>query len=159
MGRPPKSIEEHKRDGTYRQDRHGSRSEIVIDGKPKRPLGMSADAKKHWDSFVPMLTARGVLTAADTNGLVMMCELWSEWQAAKRIKRKAGDIDQQAKRLRMIRSLATEWREHAGKYGLNPIDRRRIEGGEAPLPPLPPGDSEKKEGVAGFVGFRQQRKA
>ena len=67
MGRPQKSVEALKFEGTYREDRHGSRarpdSPPISTPTPSREL--FGDAKKIWDAIVPDLVEDGMATKHD----------------------------------------------------------------------------------------------
>ena len=63
-GRPRKSIEAHKRDGTYREDRHGK--ETRIESKPDKPLWLSPQAETLWDIEFDRLCGHWVLYPGDS---------------------------------------------------------------------------------------------
>ena len=64
-GRPPKPLEEHRRDGT--EPSGGARPAVQLGGRerPDVPPGLDADARKVWDVVVEDLTAGNVLDRAD----------------------------------------------------------------------------------------------
>lgn len=84
-GRPRKPVEQLKREGRFRKDRHGDRSEPVIDDVPTRPKTLTGEAKALWDEVVPALIKAGVARATDAPLLVSMCELWALYRAAHKV--------------------------------------------------------------------------
>lgn len=125
-GRPRTPTAKLKLHGDYRSDRHGDRAaEPKPSGKPVKPAGMAKDAAAHWDAVVPGLVATGVATAADAPALAAMCQWHAEYLTAKRKTVK------DRKRLMMMVSAHREWMQLASKFGLTPVDRARIQVGEA----------------------------
>lgn len=126
MGRPRKPTEKHVRDGTLRKDRHGSRTkQPKFDGEPERPAGLSADARKHWETIVPALIAQGVAKSIDAPALAAMCEQWGEYCAAKRLK--VYDLKEKRQRQMLINAALRAWRDLAARFGMTPTDRAKIE--------------------------------
>lgn len=55
-GRPPKPLEDHVRDGTYRPKRHGGVPDTdPVAGPPPKPAKLSAEESAEWDLIVPGL--------------------------------------------------------------------------------------------------------
>lgn len=67
-----KSNEQHKKDGTYRKDRHGAFD--LPPSIPKQPYGMSVEAKLEWDKLTPVLLKIGMITEADSLAVKLLCE-------------------------------------------------------------------------------------
>lgn len=65
-GRPPKTIEQHKADGTYQPVRHAKRLKIpTITEAPPPPADFDAAHKAAWSVFCETLKQHNVLTGAD----------------------------------------------------------------------------------------------
>lgn len=66
MGRPPKSVEEHKSNGTYKPSRHDGRG---ISIKPLEtlpaPVSLSKRAAEKWNEIVPAMLAAGLVSVVD----------------------------------------------------------------------------------------------
>lgn len=67
MGRPPKSIEDHKANGTYKPSRHDGRG-ISIEPLEKlpAPINLSKKASEKWDELVPAMLEAGFISIVDT---------------------------------------------------------------------------------------------
>src|SRR5437660_34458 len=66
--------------GTYRADRAAGREAAPI-GKPSCPSWMTdPDAKKEFRRLVKLLTAMGLVGAADSNLLVRYVTAWVRWR-------------------------------------------------------------------------------
>ncbi|MCP3852926.1 MAG: phage terminase small subunit P27 family, partial [Gammaproteobacteria bacterium] len=48
----------------------------------KMPVGMSADAKKHWKQVSKQLKEAGILTNLDITALMIYCETYAQWKDA-----------------------------------------------------------------------------
>lgn len=126
MGRPRKPTTQHLRDGTLNTTRHAGRiHEPKYDDKPVRPKGMSKDAQAMWDFVVPGLASKGVAVMIDSPALESMCEAWSEYKAAKRLR--PALLEDKARVQRMINNCRRAWVEIAARFGLSPSDRARLE--------------------------------
>lgn len=77
-GRPPKPLELHKLEGTFRHDRHDAAdSQFRPDGTPEDQFNLGTHAMWLWDHLVPQLTDKKVATRLDTVALTEMCR-WYE---------------------------------------------------------------------------------
>lgn len=75
-GRPPKPLEKHEEDGTYRKDRHETR----VDGKvPPSVLPCPADLGEHgaelWKRICSTLP-KELITKLDSDALLSYCQTW-----------------------------------------------------------------------------------
>ncbi len=66
MGRPPKSIEEHKNNGTYKPSRHDGRGISIepLETLPA-PVSLSKRAAEKWNEIVPAMLAAGLVSVVD----------------------------------------------------------------------------------------------
>jgi P27 family predicted phage terminase small subunit len=84
-----KSIEQQKRDGTYRADRHAGPeppSEI-----PPSPTWLDREAKAEWKRLAPQLVKMVGLAKVDRGALATYCQTWSQWYQAVMFVRKNGE--------------------------------------------------------------------
>lgn len=61
-----KTVEQHKKDGTYRKDRHEGRGvtlDTVVELKP--PKKLTKEAKEKWNEIIPVLTKAGLISIVD----------------------------------------------------------------------------------------------
>jgi P27 family predicted phage terminase small subunit len=95
-GRPPKPTLLHQEQGTYRNDRHGSRSEPEYAvGLPEPPSHLDIVAKRRYAEVGALLVDKGVLTEADQGILALYADAWSNWVAA--VRRVRAEERQQAR--------------------------------------------------------------
>ncbi|MCH9776451.1 MAG: phage terminase small subunit P27 family [Planctomycetes bacterium] len=72
MGRPRKSIEQHKRDGTFQKCRHqGPELESNELPVPEDIKGAAAEA---WQELAPILASMGILSEADSMAFRLLCD-------------------------------------------------------------------------------------
>lgn len=124
-GRPPKSIDDLKVFGGYRDDRHGERaeSEPEVSGLPERPKGLTKDERWLWDLVVAEFGESGPVRKIDGPALLQACRLWglllrAEKEAAK---------DPLDKNTRVaVTGYYAAWDRAAAKLGLTPRDRRSV---------------------------------
>lgn len=66
-----KTVEEHKKDGTYRKDRHGGIELTMepLDALPP-PVDLTKEAAKAWAEIVPALLSAKLITIADKAALI-----------------------------------------------------------------------------------------
>lgn len=82
MGRPKKSVDQHLKDGTYRQDRHGPvPAPPASDAPPvpRKPAGMTPEAGAVWVELVPLLA--GAVRERDVRRLADLCAWWARFDA------------------------------------------------------------------------------
>jgi hypothetical protein len=83
-----KTVDEHKLDGTYRKDRHGSASDSASEddskaftaGRLKMPKDYPPEKQAIWKMLFGPLQRRRTLTKADSPGAVVIVEMWMRWQ-------------------------------------------------------------------------------
>jgi len=127
MGRPPKPTKQHLLHGTYREDRHGDRLDVLTpDGAPDMPEGLSAGQSQVWQMVVDSLPAE-VLSAGDAIelvGLVVWHELFERLAEAVR----ECDVRDKAAYSLTIR-MGQAWNHVSailGKFGMSPGDRAKL---------------------------------
>ena len=79
-GRPPKSSHEHVADGTFRKDRHGSRTELhVTPAALQSPFEDGTEERAAWDRIVTTLPPEQI-THLDFDKLSVYCEAWGQYR-------------------------------------------------------------------------------
>lgn len=107
-GRRAKSPEMLKLNGTYREDRHGDRADLQVGGEPKRPTHLKGEARKLWNTVVPVLVEQGYASELDSQSLTAMCEWWAEYRSA---------ADEQVEDAKGLADLAEAIRQLAAACG------------------------------------------
>jgi len=98
--------------GTYRADRHGSRSDAPQpSGEVRKPAFVKAGAARLWAQYAPSLEAQGVLTSWDVDMFGVWCVLMADFQKSPQ---------------RFTAALMTQMRALASSFGLVPTDRERL---------------------------------
>lgn len=135
MGRPRKSIAEHKANGTYRPGKHGIEPQAEEPAEPaesiERPADLGEDAARAWDELVQLLA--GVIRRRDIPALKELAR-WtarSDRIAAELDKLKPGD--KEFKALLVAAGIATDKVSDLTKrFGISPADRAKLKA-EAPV--------------------------
>ena len=123
MARPPKPLAIHKLNGSFRQDRHGSRLSSAGGGKPAQPRGLEGEARRFWRRVVPELTRAGIVEYIDTPALHALCELWALYRESFA----AWTADPTVKNSRIATLDAFRaWSAAAQQFGLSPVARAKI---------------------------------
>jgi len=86
-GRKPKPPQLRIVDGSFRQDRHGTKAEAAKSvaaaaaafGKLERPKWLKGDARKAWDEYIAPATW---LDGSRAPAAIVFCELWAEFREA-----------------------------------------------------------------------------
>lgn len=76
-----KSAAQHKRDGTYRADRHGQNDPPAFTASDDihGPDYLSSDAKAEWERLAPELIRLGMFTVADRAMFATYCQSYSDY--------------------------------------------------------------------------------
>lgn len=123
-GRPPKTLDQLNRDGTFRADRHAARAAAPkATGRPTCPRSLAGDARKFWNAVVPELVANGTVKRLDTATVQAACETWALYRAAYE-EAVADPLDKLARCA--VASYLTLWERLSAKLGLSPTDRARL---------------------------------
>lgn len=66
MGRPPKSVEDHIKNGTYKPSRHEGRGITIepLETLPA-PVSLSERAAEKWEEIVPAMLSAGLVSVVD----------------------------------------------------------------------------------------------
>lgn len=115
-GRPRKPTAILKTQGTARKDRHSKRHDLELGGElPQPPEFLNAIAREEWLRVCAIGKYSKALSPADRGPLAMYCLLWAELRA----KTTTGE-EMQASRMALLANLA-------GKFGMTPSDRAKIQ--------------------------------
>ena len=124
-----KPTTQHKRDGTYRADRHGRRADAVI-GKtelPTPPEHLKADAVAMWYEVCESLPPE-VLVRLDMYQLTGMCEWWQQWRDLQKAIDSCNDVLDPTY-FKLNQMCAIVWKHFAAassRFGMTPTDRAKI---------------------------------
>ena len=140
-----KSAAENQATGTYRADRDRKRLQFdVVSGLADEPpayLKANKLALEEWNTVAPFLEAEGILKQPDTSLLASYCILYARWREAALDVEKNGQVITVTSTTRTGRterpvanpSVRNEviyqaaMMRAAVKFGLNPLDRPRVE--------------------------------
>ena len=135
MGRPPKPLEEHIADGTFRPDRHGDG--VLALSEPvtflPAPAHLPDDARDVWSSVVSLIAESGILQGADELALEAVSLNVATWRRAQEDIERNGilvtgrfDTDVANPAITVRDKAMSEFRQWAGKFGLTPSDRASL---------------------------------
>lgn len=123
MARTPKSVAQHKIDGTFRRDRHGDRMETRFEqGLPEKPETLTGDASRLWDTVVSGLPD-GALCHVDWAALSVAC---SAFAFARRFREQLERDPLNTKLMRCWCKAEQLFLTLSSRFGLSPLDRTRL---------------------------------
>lgn len=129
-GRPPKPARVKKLEGNPGKRSAPGKTEAKAAGVPKRPAGLSKEARLFWDQVVARLAKAGVAKEVDTHSLTLLAETWGLLRESHKIL-KDHPCDRDA-RIAYTAYLA-QWGKIAERFGLDPSSRSRLAIAEAPV--------------------------
>lgn len=91
-GRPPKPIELHEAEGTYRADRHNVTpvSGNLLTEPPPPPKTLSKLAKKEWEIVTAWMCQRNILAETDLSLIAVYCTEMATYFKCQKVIRKHG---------------------------------------------------------------------
>lgn len=122
-------------EGKYRADRHGRLEDAWLpDGEPERPAWLTGDGLALWQELSPRLIESKIAMSLDAAELAGLCDWWGRY---REISRLLDTIESRQSReyYRCSILAAMAWKNFAtaaGKFGLNPADRSRLQFGSQP---------------------------
>ena len=136
MGRPPKSVEDHKANGTYKPSRHDGRG-ITIEPLEKlpAPINFSKRASDKWDELVPAMLEAGLISIVDT---VILMDAFISYDIAQDCLEKVNAYESYGEYLSNLdkikqMNLLDVYKEHMNrfhkimmKFGVTPEARTRM---------------------------------
>ena len=135
-GRPPKPLERHRRDGTYRRDRHGDGLPVLVGGRPfelEPPADLPPAALEVWRLVVPELVTVGLVDRVDVPALVVMCTAYARMVEAGELVAAHGLVVESTRGTAIVNPAAKVERDasllflrYAEQFGLTPSARARL---------------------------------
>lgn len=136
MGRPPKSIEEHKNNGTYKPSRHDGRGISIepLEALPA-PVSLSKRAAEKWNEIVPAMLAAGLVSVVDA---VILKDAFTSYDIAQDCLEQVNAYENYGEYLRNLdkikqMNLLDVYKEHMNrfhkimmKFGVTPEARTRM---------------------------------
>ncbi len=136
MGRQPKSIEDHIKNGTYKPSRHDGRG-ITIEPLEKlpAPINLSERAAEKWEEVVPAMLAAGLVSVVD---VVILKDAFISYDIAQDCLEKVNAYESYGEYLSNLdkikqMNLLDVYKEHMNrfhkimmKFGVTPEARTRM---------------------------------
>jgi P27 family predicted phage terminase small subunit len=156
MARPPKTVEQHKQDGTYQKCRHADRGTNMEPVKSVScPEKLTGEARKLWDTVVPRLCSADLVTEADKPVLEHAFHCYGLAVDLHRIaeKHEGGEAAYIASLTRMDKDVVYESLRYMQefdkimyKFGMTPVERARIRGN------VKPSDEDEDSTIKSLIG-------
>jgi len=141
MGRPRKPTELHVLNGNPSKKKDLGKNEpkpAPVVSAPKPPSWMNADGKKMWKRQVPGLQRVGLLTEADLESFIVLCQSYGEWVEAEKDMKKNGKYciytnkagaENEIERpvVRVADKAYARYKSMCTEFGITPASRTRIE--------------------------------
>ena len=145
-GRPPKPRHMHLVDGTFRADRHGSKTDAVTKAReraagrcPSPPAWLKGKARAEWNRVASKLHARGLLSPEYVAVLADYCDAYADLQKATADHEQSHSAVDFAKKTQASKRM----RAAAVEFCMTPVaDARR---GSTSAPPADPFDEFERE--------------
>src|SRR5262249_36645180 len=126
-GRPPKSIELHLTEGTFRRDRHGGTADVVAEGEPVPFARLEGEALKWWKAYVPELTAAGIAKALDSAALTIAPQMWALYcKMSRALDRMPVTHRRFPQLLNALAIASSQYAKLTDKFGMSPLSRQRL---------------------------------
>ena len=120
-----KPTSEHKRQGTFRDDRHGNRLDAAVKpGVPAKPDDLPAESAQLWDTVLKHLP-EGTASELDAAALEMCCRWFAEWKRCQR-ELESGEQSDGYKWSIRAATASKQFSLLAGRFGLTPGDRTKL---------------------------------
>jgi len=138
MARPVKSVEQHKKDGTYQKCRHEKRGmDFSRRTKPfSCPKGYSPDVKKEWRALNNQLVEIGALVEADYLVLKSAFDAYEQALSLDHYIEEQGGaayyliglIPGDKNLVTISEKLKDDFKKVVYKYGVTPVERSKVQG-------------------------------
>ena len=132
MPRPRKSTKQHKKQGTYRKDRHAAMP-LSPCSPPVSPDWLSDAGRKKFDEVALLLADGGVLTKLDTDAISAYASAWCDYRNAADAIEKAGGATYVSNGLikanpahKIKTDASREMASWSDRLGLSPAARKRL---------------------------------
>ena len=142
-GRPRKPTAVLKVQGTARKHRHRERCDLELGGElPQPPEFLNEVAREEWFRVCTIGKYAKALSPADRGPLTLNCVLWSELVASQKKKAPA-----------MVTTRLGLYSNLAGRFGMTPCDRAKIQLPKEPKPMNRFAMLEHEEGGSGIAAM------
>lgn len=132
MPRPPKSIDQHKSEGTFRADRHAGRLDTLpAHGLPVMPARFTATEKEVWDRVLAQWKGTDIVGEIDTAELTACCEMWGLYRQAVSV---AKDCPTDKEARCAVVAYLEQFNKLAAKFGMTWGDRASMKGAKETKP-------------------------
>ena len=136
MGRQPKSVEEHIKNGTYKPSRHEGRGISIepVESLPA-PVSLSKKAAEKWEEIVPAMVSAGLVSVVDA---VILKDAFTSYDIAQDCLEKVNAYESYGEYLSNLdkikqMNLLDVYKEHMNrfhkimmKFGVTPEARTRM---------------------------------
>lgn len=128
MGRPPKPESQHKADGTYRPDRHGSRLKATESANLKPPAHFNKQQIAKWNEVVEHLRQFEILADQDSDSIATYVESVLIQRDAFLMMQKEGFLDGEKTHpaFRVYRDMEAVIKPLREQFGFTPRARQSI---------------------------------
>ena len=141
-GRPRKPTAVLKNQGTLQKCRHKGRRDLELGGElPQPPEFLNEVARAEWFRVCTIGKYKKALSPADRGPLTLYCVLWAELVAS------------QKKKTPMVTARMALYGNVAGKFGMTPCDRAKIQLPKEPKPMNRFAMLEHEEGGSGVAAM------
>lgn len=122
MARPPKPTAAHKRDGTFRADRHGDRVDASFPtGLPVKPHDLPPESEWLWNHLVENMPAEQI-ALIDRTAMESACIWYAHWKRFDALLMQSPDPE-------IFKMASQSWgrlEKLFSKFGMSPLDRARL---------------------------------
>ena len=136
-GRPPKTVEQHKQDGTYQPCRHADRG-TSLEPLPgvDCPASITGEARELWDAIVPALCKARMVTRVSLPTLEHAFFWWQQAQECRKLVEQAGGVAKYLltlgpntkNALDLALKYEQEYQKIMGQFGDTPVNATRVRG-------------------------------
>ena len=141
MGRPPKTVEQHKLDGTYQKCRHADRGTSLepLTGV-ECPEGITGKARELWNQVVPALCAARMVTIVTLPTLEHAFYWWQQAQECRALVEKAGGLaaylltlgPNTKNAMDLALKYEQEYQKIMAQFGDTPVNAAKVRGNVKP---------------------------
>ena len=127
----------HLIQGTFRKDRAPSKEIVPAPASwTKPPRGLDVYARRCWQQYAPMLLRLGLLTEADLQSFVLLCQTWARYERAtvrlRAVYRQKPKVTMEAieyirKAEVSVEQASRELRQLWSEFGMTPAARSRLD--------------------------------
>jgi phage terminase small subunit len=145
-GHNAKPASEHAKDGTFRRDRHGSRTELHVEpASLVAPFEQDSEERMAWDRIVNTLPPEQI-TNLDFDKLCVYCEAWGQYRRVwPEFVKDPLDKDVRITALNLMDRVIALGRE----FGTSPMSRMSLK--------LPQEEKDDKDPLTEFLSRKKEK--